>query len=135
MISSSFSFRGGRNGGGESEADLAEGEGHCLRLSHLVAVIGDEGLDLALQAGDAVLVGLALFLGDLLSSDDLLLHITLDVVDRDGRLGDLTEGVVHVLPGFEARGLDHSFSCHWLGSFLCSLFGRALAEGVVTGKE
>ena len=109
MISSIFSFA---LGGDTEEADLAEGEDLRLRLPHVRPVLGDEVLELALELGDPVLVGLALLLCGLLGPEDLLVHLALNVLDGELRFCNLTEGVVRVLPGLDPGGFDHSFSCH-----------------------
>ena len=75
-------------------------------------MFGDEVLELALELGDPVLVGLALLLCGLLGPEDLLVHLALNVLDGELRFCNLTEGVVRVLPGLDPGGFDHSFPCY-----------------------
>ena len=70
------------HGGRESEADLAEGEDLRLRLPHVRPVLGDEVLELALELGDPVLVGLALLLCGLLGPEDLLVHLAQEQLEK-----------------------------------------------------
>ncbi|AFB75848.1 hypothetical protein 2200_scaffold2278_00025 [Bacteriophage sp.] len=118
------------HGGREPEPYLAEGEGPGLRLPHVCPALGDKVLELALELGDPVLVRLALLLCGLLRPEDLLVHLALNVREGELRFRNLTEGVVCVLPGLDARGLDHSLSCHVLTtSFLVVLL---CARGAVS---